>query len=45
VYDYAVELPALVPTEDETRTFIAAVEQRYAAPGALEAEIERWWQT
>ena len=44
VYDFAVDLPTLVPTDDETRTFIAAVERRYADPTVLEREIEGWWE-
>jgi len=45
VYAYAVDVPALVPTEDETRASIGAVERRYVDPGVLEAELERWWAT
>jgi hypothetical protein len=40
VYDFAVDLPNLVPTEDDTRMFMATVERRYADPTVLEREIE-----
>jgi len=39
-----VDLPTLVPTDDEARTFIAAVERRYADPTVLEREMEGWWE-
>jgi hypothetical protein len=43
VYDFAVDLAALVPTAEQTRTFIDAVERRYPDPAVLEREIDRWW--
>jgi hypothetical protein len=43
VYDFAMDLPALVPTPGETRAFIDAVERRYVDPGVLEAELRHWW--
>ena len=44
VYDFAVDPPNLVPTDDETRVFVAAVERRYPDPTVLEREIEGWWE-
>lgn len=44
VYDFAVDLPDLVPTGEDIRLFIAAAERRYPDPPALEREIERWWE-
>jgi DNA polymerase III delta prime subunit len=44
VYDFAMDLPDLVPTEDEAAAFIATVERRFADPTALDREVERWWQ-
>ena len=43
VYDFAVDPPNVVPTEDETRAFIASVERHYPDPAVLEREIDRWW--
>jgi len=45
VYDFAVALRDLLPTEAEAERFIGDVERRYADPTALEAEIARWWET
>jgi DNA polymerase III delta prime subunit len=45
VYDFAVELPNLVPTDGETQTFIANAERHYPDPTVLEREIDRWWDS
>jgi hypothetical protein len=45
VYDFAMDLPNLVPTEDETTAFIAKVESGSADPTALDREIDGWWKT
>jgi hypothetical protein len=44
VYDFAVDLPNLLPTEEESRAFIATAEERHPDPAALEREIDRWWE-
>ena len=44
VYDFAAELPTLVPTEAEAGAFIASVEHRYPDHAALDREIDGWWQ-
>lgn len=44
VYDFAAAPPDLVPTEAETRTFIAEVARRYPDASGLEREIDRWWE-
>jgi len=45
VYDFAVALHDLTPTEAEAETFIREIERRYADPAALEGEVARWWET
>ena len=45
VYDFAVDPPAVRPTEAETGAFIALVERRPVAPTALAAEMARWWDS
>jgi hypothetical protein len=42
VYDFAVDLPNLVPTEDEAAAFITSAERRYPDRDALDREIEGW---
>jgi len=44
VYDFALDLPNLVPTADEADAFIASVERRYPDRAALDREIDGWWQ-
>jgi hypothetical protein len=44
VYDFAVDLPSLVPTDEEANALIAAVERRYADVTVLQREIDRWWE-
>jgi hypothetical protein len=44
VYDFAVALPDLVPTESEAEEFIREVERRYPDLRALEREVARWWE-
>ena len=44
VYDFAAELPTLVPTEAEAGAFVASVEHRYPDRAALDREIDGWWQ-
>jgi hypothetical protein len=43
VYDFASAPPDLVPAARDVEAFIALVERRYPALGALEREAERWW--
>ena len=44
VYDFAVDLPNLIPTGEDTRAFIESVERRYVDATVLEREIDRWWE-
>jgi hypothetical protein len=44
VYDFAVDLPNLVPTEDEAGAFIANAGRRYPDRHALDRDIEGWWE-
>ena len=44
VYDFAVILPNLVPTENEAAAFIANAERRYPDRDALDRDIEGWWE-
>jgi hypothetical protein len=44
VYDFAVDLPDLVPTAGETRAFIEEAERRHPDASALQREIEGWWK-
>ncbi len=44
VYDFAIALLDLAPSETEAEQFIREVEHRYAGPAALEREITRWWE-
>jgi len=44
VYDFAVAVPDLAPTEAEAVEFIREVEQRYPDPGTLDTEIAHWWE-
>jgi len=44
VYDFAVDPPNLIPTEDETEAFIASVERRHPDRTALDREIDGWWE-
>jgi hypothetical protein len=44
VYDFALDPPNLVPTEDEAREFIAIAERRHPDPAVLDREIDRWWE-
>jgi hypothetical protein len=45
VYDFAIAPRDLVPTGAEADAFTLVVERRYPDPRALDAEIERWWET
>src|SRR5262249_38694494 len=42
VYDFALDVSSLVPTDEEAGALIADVERRYPTP-ALEREVDRWW--
>lgn len=44
VYDFALDPPNLVPTEDEARELIAIAERRHPDPAVLDGEIDRWWE-
>ncbi len=43
VYDFAVRLAELVPTEEEAEHFVTDAERRYAGAATLADEITRWW--
>jgi hypothetical protein len=44
VYDFAEQLPDVVPTHDDAERSIREVERRYGDASALDDEIARWWE-